>query len=203
MNFLGLGPGELFLILLLALIVFGPHKLPEIGAGIGKAVREFRRASDSITQEFSRELQLDSVLQEPRPTQPPAAQETEGSRPPAGDETETARAQAAERIAASTGPTLTIRDPNATEEATASDERHEPVPASPGAPEPEEAGSETAAGGDGLQPESTATPIQESRETVSPVAERLEGTGAGPESDGLAPPGESEQEKPENGRPSR
>jgi len=68
MNFLGLGPGELLLIMVLALIVFGPGKLPEIGQGLGRAVREFRKATDSITQEFNRELSLDSL------TQPPAAQ---------------------------------------------------------------------------------------------------------------------------------
>lgn len=156
MNFLGLGPGELFLILLLALIVFGPHKLPEIGAGIGRAIREFRRASDSITQEFSRELQLDSVLQEPRPSQPAATRESDGARPPAGDETERAGAQAAERIATSAGPTLTVRDPDTTEDAT--------VSGSPVAPHSPAPASEMVAGGHGLHPESTTTSSQESRE---------------------------------------
>ncbi len=78
MNFLGLGPGELLLIMVLALIVFGPGKLPEIGQGLGKAIREFRRATDSITQEFNRELSLDTLTQ-PQPSQPaataPAAEE--------------------------------------------------------------------------------------------------------------------------------
>ncbi|MHB1162017.1 MAG: Sec-independent protein translocase subunit TatA/TatB [Chloroflexota bacterium] len=73
MNFLGLGPGEIFVILLLALIVFGPGKLPEIGSGIGKAIREFRKASDSITQEFTRELSLDAPPQESRPATPSTA----------------------------------------------------------------------------------------------------------------------------------
>jgi len=65
MNFLGVGPGELFLIMLLALIVFGPGKLPEIGRGLGRAIAEFRRATNEITQEFNRELSLDSLLEEP------------------------------------------------------------------------------------------------------------------------------------------
>lgn len=71
MNFLGLGPGELLLVMILALIVFGPGKLPEIGQGLGRAVREFRRATDSITQEFSKELSLDA-LTNPEPQQPAA-----------------------------------------------------------------------------------------------------------------------------------
>lgn len=70
MNFLGLGPGELFLVMLLALIVFGPGKLPEIGRGLGKAIGEFRRATSEITQEFNRELQLDSILNPPEPAKP-------------------------------------------------------------------------------------------------------------------------------------
>lgn len=77
MNFLGLGPGELLVVMVLALIVFGPQKLPEIGRGLGKAIGEFRRATNEITQEFNRELQLDSILnptaEQPAPPQSPQA----------------------------------------------------------------------------------------------------------------------------------
>jgi sec-independent protein translocase protein TatA len=40
----GLGMGELFIILLIVLILFGAGKLPEIGEGIGKGIRNFRKA---------------------------------------------------------------------------------------------------------------------------------------------------------------
>lgn len=40
---------ELVLILVIALIVFGPGKLPEVGKAIGKGIQEFRRASTDIT----------------------------------------------------------------------------------------------------------------------------------------------------------
>ncbi|WP_425060544.1 Sec-independent protein translocase protein TatAd [Sporomusa carbonis] len=40
---------ELVLILIIALIVFGPGKLPEVGKAIGKGIQEFRRASSDIT----------------------------------------------------------------------------------------------------------------------------------------------------------
>lgn len=43
-----IGPTELILILVVALIVFGPKKLPEIGRTIGAAVREFRKASQDL-----------------------------------------------------------------------------------------------------------------------------------------------------------
>jgi len=56
MNFLGMGPGELLLVLLLALIVFGPGKLPEVGNALGKSIREFRRATSEISQELAQPL---------------------------------------------------------------------------------------------------------------------------------------------------
>jgi TatA/E family protein of Tat protein translocase len=77
MNFLGMGPGELMVVMVLALIVFGPGKLPEIGQGIGKAIREFRKATSQITDEFSRELSLDTPPQEPRRAATPPPQETQ------------------------------------------------------------------------------------------------------------------------------
>jgi len=56
MNFLGMGPGELLLILIIALIIFGPGKLPELGRALGKSIREFRRASQDLTAELTKEL---------------------------------------------------------------------------------------------------------------------------------------------------
>lgn len=50
-----LGAPELILVLVIALIVFGPGKLPEIGGAIGKSFREFRRASSELTEELTRE----------------------------------------------------------------------------------------------------------------------------------------------------
>jgi sec-independent protein translocase protein TatA len=40
-----IGPGELILILAVILVVFGPGKLPEIGAAVGRSFREFRKAT--------------------------------------------------------------------------------------------------------------------------------------------------------------
>ena len=52
MNFFGMGPMELGVILVIALIVFGPGKLPEIGAQIGKGVRDFKAVTNDLTGEF-------------------------------------------------------------------------------------------------------------------------------------------------------
>jgi sec-independent protein translocase protein TatA len=43
-------------ILVLALVLFGPKKLPEIGRTVGKAITEFRRASDELKSTFEREM---------------------------------------------------------------------------------------------------------------------------------------------------
>jgi TatA/E family protein of Tat protein translocase len=64
MNVLGMGPMELLLIVVLALIVFGPAKLPEIMGQVGRAIADFRRATSSLSDEFNRTIQ--SELQETR-----------------------------------------------------------------------------------------------------------------------------------------
>ena len=45
---------ELFIIMVLALIVFGPQRLPEVGSSIGKAMREFRRATGELEEAVMR-----------------------------------------------------------------------------------------------------------------------------------------------------
>lgn len=51
MQFGGLGLWEILIIILIALIIFGPKKIPELARAMGEAVREFRRASSQITEE--------------------------------------------------------------------------------------------------------------------------------------------------------
>ena len=51
-----LGTQEVFFIFILALVLFGPKKLPEIGRTVGKALSEFRRASNELKATFDREL---------------------------------------------------------------------------------------------------------------------------------------------------
>lgn len=69
MNFLGMGPGELILILIIALVVFGPGKLPELGRALGKAMRDFREMSQGFTAELSKEFgDLEEATREVRQT---------------------------------------------------------------------------------------------------------------------------------------
>jgi TatA/E family protein of Tat protein translocase len=59
MNIFGLGPMEIMLIVVLALIVFGPAKLPEIMGQVGRAIADFRRATSSLSDEFNRTIQAE------------------------------------------------------------------------------------------------------------------------------------------------
>jgi sec-independent protein translocase protein TatA len=52
-----LGFPEMIIIFLLALVLFGPNKLPEIGRTIGKAITEFRKASSELKETFTTEYQ--------------------------------------------------------------------------------------------------------------------------------------------------
>lgn len=56
-----IGPTELLLIFVIALLVFGPKKLPEIGKSIGKAIREFKRTSEEIKGRIEEEIQASEV----------------------------------------------------------------------------------------------------------------------------------------------
>lgn len=55
MNIFGIGLPEMALIMVVALLVFGPKKLPEIGRSMGKAIRGFQDASKEFENEFKRE----------------------------------------------------------------------------------------------------------------------------------------------------
>jgi sec-independent protein translocase protein TatA len=56
-----LGLPEIAFILVLALLIFGPKKLPEIGRTLGKGVSEFRRATDELKRSINTELALDEA----------------------------------------------------------------------------------------------------------------------------------------------
>ena len=53
------GPAELMIIFILALLVFGPKKLPEVSRQVGKGIREFRRVSEEVRGEVEHAMSLD------------------------------------------------------------------------------------------------------------------------------------------------
>ena len=62
-----LGTTEMLVIALVALIIFGPRKLPEIGRTIGKGMAEFKRASEDFKRTWEYEVEVESRQAEPRP----------------------------------------------------------------------------------------------------------------------------------------
>jgi TatA/E family protein of Tat protein translocase len=75
---MNLGFPEMIFIFLLALIIFGPKKLPEIGRQIGKALNEFKRASNEFKSQIESEINsLD--LENPRQTILPPSQSPIGT----------------------------------------------------------------------------------------------------------------------------
>jgi TatA/E family protein of Tat protein translocase len=59
-----LGMSEIIVIFLLALIVFGPRKLPEIGKSLGKALGEFKKASNELKKTWEEEVRLEKEKEE-------------------------------------------------------------------------------------------------------------------------------------------
>ena len=54
-----IGMPELIIILVIALIIFGPRKLPELGRSLGKSIGEFRRASNELRSTLEEEIRVE------------------------------------------------------------------------------------------------------------------------------------------------
>ena len=52
----GIQPIHIIIVIAVALIIFGPSKLPEMGRGLGKAITEFRRGTQEMTESFKQEI---------------------------------------------------------------------------------------------------------------------------------------------------
>ena len=68
-----IGIPELVVIFLVALIVFGPKKLPELGRSLGKSIAEFKRASNDLKNTFEEEVRMDERKQAQAPAVPTIA----------------------------------------------------------------------------------------------------------------------------------
>jgi sec-independent protein translocase protein TatA len=62
----GFHPTDLIFVLIIALIIFGPKRLPEIGSAVGKGIREFKKATNEVTDHIA-----ESVPPAPLPTVQP------------------------------------------------------------------------------------------------------------------------------------
>jgi TatA/E family protein of Tat protein translocase len=71
-----IGMPELIIILVIALIIFGPRKLPELGKSLGRSLNEFKRASTDLQNTLEQEIKLEEQKEQQakaRPTESSAA----------------------------------------------------------------------------------------------------------------------------------
>src|SRR5580704_13712898 len=78
-----LGMPELIVIFIIALIVFGPRKLPELGRSLGRGIAEFKKATNELQSSLEEEVRME----EQRSTSRPAAPAATPTAPPHTDET--------------------------------------------------------------------------------------------------------------------
>jgi TatA/E family protein of Tat protein translocase len=79
-----IGMPELIIIFVIALIIFGPRKLPELGRSLGKSLSEFKRASNELKSTLEEEIRLDeqrATLDAAKAAAPPPAAAPPAPRP--------------------------------------------------------------------------------------------------------------------------
>ncbi len=77
---LGLSGGELIIVLVAMLVLFGAKKIPEFAKGLGQGIKEFKKASSEVTNEFQNAMNQETP---PPPTaKPPAVSEPAAANPP-------------------------------------------------------------------------------------------------------------------------
>jgi sec-independent protein translocase protein TatA len=64
------GPLELVIILVIALVILGPGKLPDVGASLGKSIREFRKASSDVQEAVRVDTSPLPAPEQPAPAAP-------------------------------------------------------------------------------------------------------------------------------------
>ncbi|HBY96342.1 MAG: twin-arginine translocase TatA/TatE family subunit [Candidatus Methylomirabilota bacterium] len=82
----GLGMQELIVIFVIALLVFGPKKLPQLARSLGRGVAEFKRASEELKEGLSAELSAEEGRTDTTAQQEPFAAQKEEAPPTIGPE---------------------------------------------------------------------------------------------------------------------
>ncbi len=70
-----IGMPELIVIFVIALIIFGPRKLPELGRSLGKGINEFKRASNELKSTFEEEVRIEEQRNTQRAAAPRPAED--------------------------------------------------------------------------------------------------------------------------------
>ena len=88
MDFFGMGSGEVLLIIIVALIIWGPGKLPEIARTIGKAMSSLRQTSSDLTSQIKKELEAEEAKEKAHSPPPEVTKQPEPVRQLPTDTTE-------------------------------------------------------------------------------------------------------------------
>ena len=76
-----IGMPELIIIFVIALIIFGPRKLPELGRSLGKSLAEFKRAPNELKNTLEEEIRIEEQQQKAEPVKPVMAAPTAAASP--------------------------------------------------------------------------------------------------------------------------
>lgn len=121
---MGLGMPEVILILVVALIIFGPRKLPELGKSLGHAMSQFRRASDDFKRTWEQEVEMEKYRTSPAVTGSASSEynpsnDYSSSYNPYSNESETADASASASTEAQSASVTDAKEPDKVEAAAA------------------------------------------------------------------------------------
>jgi sec-independent protein translocase protein TatA len=86
-----IGMPELIIIFVIALIIFGPRKLPELGRSLGKSLAEFKRASNELRNTLEEEIRIEEQKEKEKPRDVAAAAKPTPPEPPRAEDHEPVR----------------------------------------------------------------------------------------------------------------
>lgn len=78
---MSLGPAEIIVVLVIALLVFGPTRLPEVGRQVGRTMREFKKFQETIRQDVTSVFHDDEPVDATKAAEPPPSLPPKAPRP--------------------------------------------------------------------------------------------------------------------------